>query len=205
MAGVVEKRRSQLRKDLLDAALVRIEQDGLKALRARDLATDVGCSLGAIYNVFQDMDDLGFYANGETLRALGAALSKASTSLPDRNPTDQLIALADAYLEFCQSMPKRWTALFTQRVPPGKDLPDWYRQALDDLIGRIAAPVAALRPDLPAREVRNRALGLFSAAHGVIYLGLQSSFFTTTPDQIRITNATMIRAFALSGAEAESA
>jgi len=57
MAGKVEARRAALRDALIHHAEIRIERDGLKNLRARDLAKDAGCALGAIYNVFGDLND----------------------------------------------------------------------------------------------------------------------------------------------------
>ncbi|MEO1549698.1 MAG: TetR/AcrR family transcriptional regulator [Pseudomonadota bacterium] len=197
--SVVSERRSKLASALIEAALARIEEDGLKSLRARDLAKDCGCSLGAIYNVFRDLDDLLFHANAQTLRDLGRALAEVSEAVPEQTPENQLIALADGYLAFCQERPRRWNALFTQRIVPGQTLPDWYKAVLVDLIARIAAPIADLFPELPPRTHRELAEGLFAAAHGVISLGLQSAFFSTDPARIRAMNAQLIRAFAASG------
>ncbi|MEM9267608.1 MAG: TetR/AcrR family transcriptional regulator [Pseudomonadota bacterium] len=197
--SVVAERRSKLAGALIDATLTRIEADGLKSLRARDLAKDVGCSLGAIYNVFRDLDDLLFHANAQTLRDLGRALAEVSEKVPDQSPENRLIALADGYLAFCQERPRRWNALFTQRIAPGQALPDWYHAVLVDLIARIAEPIEELFPNLPPKQHRELAEGLFAAAHGVISLGLQSAFFTTDPSRIRAMNAHLIRAFAASG------
>ncbi|MEM6465546.1 MAG: TetR/AcrR family transcriptional regulator, partial [Pseudomonadota bacterium] len=118
--SVVAERRSKLADALIDATLTRIEADGLKSLRARDLAKDVGCSLGAIYNVFRDLDDLLFHANAQTLRDLGRALAEVSEKVPDQSPENRLIALADGFLSFCQERPRRWYAHFTQRIAPGQ-------------------------------------------------------------------------------------
>jgi len=42
-----------LRTSLIDAAERIIAESGLAALRTRDLAREVGCSVGTIYNVFE--------------------------------------------------------------------------------------------------------------------------------------------------------
>lgn len=47
-----EERRERLRMALIDAAEATIAADGLAALKARDLAREVGCALGAIYTAF---------------------------------------------------------------------------------------------------------------------------------------------------------
>ena len=62
-------RRQSLRDGLIAAAEQAIAAEGLAGLRARDLARQVGCALGAIYNVFADLDDLIIAANARTLAA----------------------------------------------------------------------------------------------------------------------------------------
>ena len=58
MATKTQARREDLRLKLLDLAEATIKQHGLSSLRARDLATAAECSVGAIYNVFNDLDGL---------------------------------------------------------------------------------------------------------------------------------------------------
>ena len=57
MAGKVAERRKALREDLINIAEATIAREGLSGLKARDLATEAGCALGAIYNVFGDLND----------------------------------------------------------------------------------------------------------------------------------------------------
>src|ERR1700738_2521543 len=64
------ERRDRLRDALIDAAERTIETHGLRALRARDLAAEVGCAVGAIYNAVVDLDELIYAVNARTLAAL---------------------------------------------------------------------------------------------------------------------------------------
>lgn len=59
MAGKVAEKRKALRENLIVLAEKQITQQGLSSLRARDLAKAAGCATGAIYNVFDDLSDLG--------------------------------------------------------------------------------------------------------------------------------------------------
>src|ERR1700730_18090468 len=63
-------RRESLKESLIAAAERTIVSQGLRSLRARTLADEVGCALGAIYNVFADLDDLVLAVNSRTLAAL---------------------------------------------------------------------------------------------------------------------------------------
>jgi len=62
--------RGELRDALLAAATQTIAGRGHQALRARELATQVGCSVGSIYNVFPDIDALILEVKGQTLDRL---------------------------------------------------------------------------------------------------------------------------------------
>ena len=70
-------RRRKLRDALIHAAERTIEKEGLGGMRARELAQKVGCAVGAIYNVFTDLDDLIFAVNARTLEHLEKTLTLA--------------------------------------------------------------------------------------------------------------------------------
>src|SRR5437867_10299506 len=72
-----DQRRARLRDALVTAAEQAIAQQGLGSLRARALAEEVGCAVGAIYNVVEDLDDLVLLVNARTLTALERDLSAA--------------------------------------------------------------------------------------------------------------------------------
>ena len=48
MAGKVAERKEALRKKLVDLAETQIAKSGLRSVKARNLAKDAGCALGAI-------------------------------------------------------------------------------------------------------------------------------------------------------------
>src|SRR5262249_53768576 len=70
-------RRRKLKDALIDAAERTIDAEGLRGLKARDLAYKVGCAVGAIYNVVTDLDDLIFAVNARTLEQLEKTLTVA--------------------------------------------------------------------------------------------------------------------------------
>ena len=83
MAGKVEARRKALREELIKSADRRIGEDGLANLRAKDLAKDAGCALGAIYNIFDDLDQLVLAVNALTFQKLGAAVAADLAEAPE--------------------------------------------------------------------------------------------------------------------------
>src|SRR5882724_5558299 len=73
-------RREHLRDALTDAAARAIAQYGLSGLKARALADEAGCAVGAIYNVVADLDELVLLANARTLAALEKTLGAAAVA-----------------------------------------------------------------------------------------------------------------------------
>src|SRR5688500_16162315 len=164
-------RRQSLRDGLIGAAEQAIAADGLAGLRARDLARQVGCALGAIYNVFADLDELIMAANARTLAALEQDLAAACPENDD--PVAAMVALALAYTDFAAAQMLRWRAVFDHRLPRGREVPDWFVSEQGRLFDFVAGPLRALRPDLGPEERALLARSLFSAVHGVVVLGLE--------------------------------
>ena len=177
----VAQRRAQLRDALVAAAERAIEREGLGGLRARALAEEVGCAVGAIYNAVKDLDDLVLLVNAGTLKALEAELVAADRGT-ERTGADaaiaRLVRMALAYLDFAAAHTLRWRALFEHRMPRGRDVPDWYRDQQRRLFGYVEGLLA----ELQAHESRVRrtllARSLFSAVHGVVVLGLEEKLQT---------------------------
>ncbi len=186
------ERHDALRTALLAAAKQAIEQHGLSGLKARDVAKAAGCSLGAIYLIFPDLDALVLCVNDATLAELDTAICDA-LGYPGPSagtPTQRLVRLAAAYLDYAQAHPLRWAALFTHRLPAGRTIPAEYLARQAQLFARIEQPLAALSPSLPPEELAILARTVFSAVHGVVSLGLDQKLTPMQPallhEQLRL-------------------
>lgn len=174
MATKAETRRAALRETLIVAAEQRIRADGVSSLRARDLATDAGCAVGAIYNAFEDMNAIVMAVNGRTFQRLGARVEAAVKAANAAPPTELLIAMSEAYLEFASENSRLWRALFDLQLPDTEDVPLWYRAALERLFAHIAGPVRALFPEQSDTDSALTVRALFSSIHGIVLLGLEN-------------------------------
>jgi AcrR family transcriptional regulator len=174
MAGKTEARRDALRKTLIDIAEKVIATEGLRALRARDLAKEAGCAVGAIYNVFGDLTDLALAVNARTFHRLGADVSAALADAP-QDPVAQLVVMAQAYHQFAAANHMSWQALFDVERPAGETAPDWYLQEMGRLFVYISDPLAAVFPDMPPEDLALLTRALFSSVHGVVLLGLDDA------------------------------
>jgi AcrR family transcriptional regulator len=177
-----EIQRDDLRNRLIDAAERQMATGGLAGLKARDVTTEAGCALGALYNAFEDLDRLVLHVNLRTLSRLGDALKTACPT--DGSATDTMLALSRAYVTFALENRRLWAALFDHRLPEGVETPDWYLNAHSVLIAQIGRPLASLRPDLSPEDRALRSKTLFAAVHGVVQLALQGRFIGVPADRI---------------------
>src|SRR6266436_2179613 len=188
------ERRLRLRDTLISAAERTIETHGLSGLKARALAFQVGCAVGAIYNVVTDLDDLVIAVNSRTLAALErdlAAVERVSEAGEKAAPVDRLVRLATAYLTFATAHRVRWRALFEHRLPAGKSLPEQFLEDQRRLFRYVEEPLGELQPHLSDERRALVARSLFSAVHGVVMLGLEEKL-QTVPSEILREQVTFI-------------
>ena len=168
-------RRRKLREALIAAAERTIESEGLRGMKARELATKVGCSVGAIYNVFADLDDLIFAVNALTLEQLEKTLTVAGgdNADPKGDAIKTLVHLGLAYMDYAAANTRRWRVLFDHRLPENKEVPTWYMANLARLFVYIEEPLRKLAPALSPIRRALLARSLFSAVHGIVLVGLE--------------------------------
>ena len=192
-------RHTALREQLIDAAERTIAEKGLAALKARDLAQEVGCAVGTIYNVFEHLDELVLCVGLRTLAMLEAALAEVSP-LGGHHSTekaaDDLVRLALAYLEFAAKHTVRWRALFEHRMSEARSLPEWFVEQQHRLFVQVERPLAALLPELDQDARRILARTVFSAVHGIVALGLEEKLASLPLPDLASQLAATVRAIA---------
>lgn len=172
-AATASRREAQL-EALIVAAEKRIIISGIKSLKARDLAADIGVALGGLYNIVDDMDALLLLVSSRTLRRLGDAAEARTAHLPmatRAEAVERLVAVAHSYLAFAQENLELWRMVFELRLD--NPLPEWAAQDQLRLFRHIALPLAVIMPDLDTIALTVRARTLFAAVHGIVTIGLE--------------------------------
>lgn len=170
------ERRERQREALILAAEQAIAEKGLAGLKARDLADAVGCSLGAIYNLVQDMDELVLRVGSRTLARLDEALAeatKSSASDSSGDATDMLVAIAQTYCAFARENLQLWRTLFEHRMAEGAIVPEWAISEQMTMFRYILTPLRVLQPQAREPDLVLLSRTLFSAVHGIVILGLE--------------------------------
>jgi AcrR family transcriptional regulator len=178
------ERRAIHREALILAGERQIAAGGLAGLKTRDLARDIGVANGAVYNLVEDVDELILRVGSRTLTRLDAALTAAEADGP-ASPRETLVRIAVAYCDFAAENLELWRALFEHRMAPGKPVPDWAISEQMDLFRHIYRPLAALFPNRSPAELGVTARSLFSAAHGMVLLGLEQKLIAVPVIELR--------------------
>lgn len=191
-------RRAAQRDRLIACAEAAIADEGLAALRARSLAECTGCAVGGIYNLVTDLDELILLVGQRTMADLNAQLDTVHIETPaGGKPSAEalLVGWALAYRAFAAEHRNRWRALFEFRLPPGRDLPDWFEADQMRLFVRLEQTLAAWMPKLdgPTRQLRARTL--FSAVHGIVALGLEEKLVAMPPAALEAELTAFVHAY----------
>jgi AcrR family transcriptional regulator len=189
-----ERRREAQKEALILAAESRIAAAGTAGLKARELAQDVGIALGAIYNLVPDLIELRFLVTRRTLQRLDAALAEAEAAVSPEKPVERLIAIAHGYLRFATANHNLWRGTFEYLGPDARKVPDWLIEEQTRLFARVLAPLERLMPLAAAKERQLFAHTLFTAAHGIVDMGLQERIFAVPVEALEAQIAFLLRA-----------
>lgn len=166
--------RTDLREALTTAATRIAAERGFNALKARDLAAEVGCAVGSIYNVFPDIDALILGVKARALDALETDIIGEIGPFVAAGPEAAAARFQDlgrVYLAYAARNWRLWSGIFEHRDGDSQAF-GAYMARLDGILTNIEQPLGALLPDLDPEARRKLARTLFAAVHGVVSLGL---------------------------------
>lgn len=165
-----EHTQEQQREMALTAAELLLVKDGITGVSMRKVAQGIGYTVGNLYLLFANQDDLLAAINERTADAIYAALQDASE--PHDDPRERLQAMSAGYVEFAQRHPHRFRLLFEHALPPNmlpRPSTDIRLKRLFELVeGNLAPLVTQLKP----AALRAAAAMLWSAVHGVCMLAI---------------------------------
>lgn len=163
--------RDNLRASTRDIAHKILTTNGLVELQARKVATAANCSVGTLYNIWRNLDELIIAANAVTLGQLGSTLTLArEATQPETTLHERLLVLAGAYTRFAIENQNAWRSLFDHRMAKGHAVPEWYRGSQSELFAIVETVLAPFVTDTTDRARAARAL--FASVHGIITLAL---------------------------------
>ena len=170
----------QLRELILDAAQDIIEVNGLAGLSAREIARRIGYSPGTIYNMFDNLDDVVLNVEARVLDALDKSL--ADIQQEGGRADDRVVRIAHAYLAFTKQKPRLWNLLFEHHMPAGTELPSWYKQKLEGLMGHVEQALAPHFMPGSEGDLQRASRVLWAGVHGITSLSTADKLSVVTSE-----------------------
>ena len=164
-----EHTHEELREIALQAAEALVIEQGLVGLSTRKVVARIGYTVGSLYMVFRNLDDLIVQMNERTLEVLQAQLLAAIAHQPP--PTVAIRALAQAYIRFALTDTRRWLAIYQHRLPEGESPPDSFTEKVAQMFELVQQQLARLSPWRSPEDIALAARALWSSIHGVCILG----------------------------------
>ncbi len=169
MARRNEHTHDQLREMAIVAGKAILAEDGFSKFSARKVAKGIGYTIGTIYNIFENHDQLILCINAKTLDDMHAHLVKNKKAKAPASTA--LINLATSYIHFADANYHCWSALFEHSLPQNMPLPEWYSNKMKGLYSLIEEPLLPFFAS-DIKKAEQTAQILWAGVHGICQLGL---------------------------------
>jgi len=167
--------REEIQKMAIDAAAKLVETEGFQSLTARKVAAKIGYTVGTLYHVFRNFDDLVIHLNAQTLDEMAALIQQQTRK--KRNPEARIRAMAEFYVQYATEHPDRWRSVFEHQAPRGLPTPVQMKQRRDVMFEMVAENLRELSPERIPQEVAHTATALWSGIHGICILALTGKLY----------------------------
>lgn len=168
MARRGDNTREELKQMAIASGLKILDEKGLPGLSARKVTGAMGYTIGTLYQLFNNYDDLILHMRGVVLDDLQKSLTAALN--PKHSVYKNVRTLAMGYLAFAKEFYPRWHILFSQDEPNAV-LPQWYQAKLKSLFDVIEQALLPLFENNTARTP-DEAKILWAGVHGICVLAI---------------------------------
>lgn len=171
----------ELRLDAVDLAQAIVRAEGLSGLSVRRLATALGCSVGTIYNLFADLDDILLHVAARVLDDMAEAL--LGGELPEPG-IERLVEIGRRYIRFATAEPRLWAMVFEHQPTHDRPTPPWQHERVARIVDGVrAAAAAAFPPTCAPADLAAAVEVLWPSVHGIAALGVKDKLgFVTGAD-----------------------
>ncbi len=166
----------ELSKMILDAAYDILEKEGYSKLSTRKIAAQIGYTVGTLYNVFQNLDDIFVHLNGRTLDKL---IQHLNAAVANDSKESKVKVLAQAYIDFSRQNFNLWSTLFDYRFSENHQVPKWYNEKINSLYGVVEKSIRPLLSVKHQDQTKEIITVLWSGIHGICILSIKGKLDRT--------------------------
>jgi AcrR family transcriptional regulator len=185
--------REQQKQMALDAADALVAAEGLAGFSMRKVALAMGYTVGNLYLLFGNQDDLLAEVSLRTAGDMQEYLEGVAAR--PKTPLERLQAIAAGYISFAQKHSNRWRLMFEHRMPPEK----WDHAGLDAqqaaLFTFVEGHLRPLLPEASTKQLRAAATALWSSVHGLCVLATTGKLNWSGLKDVRPLSDLIVRSF----------
>jgi AcrR family transcriptional regulator len=167
--------RDEIREMAISAAAKHVETEGYQSLTARKVASKIGYTVGTLYHVFRNFDDLVIHMNAQTIDEMAALIQQNTRK--KRNPENRIRAMAEFYVKYATDHPDRWRLVFEHQAPRGLPTPVQMKERRDVMFEMVADNLREISPGRIPQEIDHTATALWSGIHGICILALTGKLY----------------------------
>jgi len=183
MARRSDHSREEIREMALSAAEQIVVEQGYQGLSARKVVAAIGYTVGTLYLVFENLDDLILHINARTLDRLHVRMTESKANSRDAN--DYLLQLGQVYIRFANGDPHRWAMVFEHRFSDDRLVPAWYQEKIARMFAMVEEGLEPLAKDRPRQEITQGARALWGGVHGICILALTDNLGVVGVDSVQ--------------------
>jgi AcrR family transcriptional regulator len=190
MARRSDHSREELREMAITAAEQIVVEQGYEGLSARKVATAIGYTVGTLYLVFENLDDLILHINARTLDRLHAHMIESQAQCGDAS--DCLLQLGQVYIRFADEDPHRWAMVFEHRFSEDQVVPAWFQEKIARMFALVEEGLEPLAEQHTRNEVTQASRALWGGVHGICILALAGNLGVAGVDSVQDLTKTLI-------------
>lgn len=183
MARRSDHSREEIREMALAAAEKIVSEHGYKGFSARKVASAIGYTVGTLYLVFDNLDDLILQVNGRTLDRLHAQMVKEQAQYLDAR--ERLLQLGHTYIHFADQEPHSWEMIFDQRSAEGQEMPEWFQKKVARMFALVEVGLEPLAKHHSPQEIACAARALWGGVHGICILAITHKLDVAGVDSVQ--------------------
>ena len=190
MARRSDHSREELREMAITAAEQIVVEQGYEGLSARKVATAIGYTVGTLYLVFENLDDLILNINARTLDRLHARMKASQAKCGDAG--DCLLQLGQVYIGFADEDPHRWAMVFEHRLTDEQAAPAWYQEKITRMFALVEEGLEPLAGGHTRDEITQASRALWGGVHGICILALAGNLGIAGVESVQDLTKTLI-------------
>ena len=157
------------RERLIDSAIKLLDEKGSAGLQARLIAADAGISVGSLYKLIGDIDDVMREVAVRSYQQVAEEILHAIDKSNATTPREKLMVACLGYLSFVDRHMNRWETVLS-RVKYKYDLPEWFEGSIDSGFGLISDILRELPGEPTEEELLLHSYTIWASVHGIATL-----------------------------------